>query len=64
LPKRDGRDLARVLANKAAGDEAALDGLWQDSDVPDQVLGFHAQQAVEKRIKSAGRAVRGVRENA
>jgi len=52
LHKRDGRDLSRVLATKAAGDEAALDGLWKDSAVPDEVLGFHAQQAVEKRIKS------------
>lgn len=52
MPKRDGRDLARVLATKAAGDEAALDRLSEDAEVPDEVLGFHAQQAVEKRIKS------------
>jgi len=52
LPKRDGRDLARVLAAKAAGDEAALDALSADANVPDEVVGFHAQQAVEKRLKS------------
>jgi HEPN domain-containing protein len=52
LPKRDGHDLARVLARKAAGDEATLDSLLDDRTVPDEVLGFHAQQAVEKRIKS------------
>jgi HEPN domain-containing protein len=59
LPKRDGHDLARVLATKAAGDEATLDSLLDDRSVPDEVFGFHAQQAVEKRIKSvlAGREV-------
>ena len=52
LPKRDGHDLARVLAGKAAGDEAALENLAEDPDIPDEMVGFHAQQAVEKRIKS------------
>ena len=40
MPKRDGRDLSRVLATKAAGDEAALSGLCKDSGVPDEVLGL------------------------
>ena len=52
MPKRDAHDLARVLAGKAAGDEAALESLAESPDVPDEVVGFHAQQAVEKRIKS------------
>lgn len=59
MPKRDGRDLSRVLATKAAGDEAAFEALHEDSGVPDEVLGFHAQQAVEKRIKSV-LAVHGI----
>lgn len=52
MPRRDGQDLARVLAAKAAGDEAALERLVGDARVPDEVVAFHAQQAVEKRIKS------------
>jgi HEPN domain-containing protein len=37
---------------KAAGDEAALARLVEDEDIPDDVLGFHAQQAVEKLVKA------------
>ncbi len=37
---------------KAAGDEIVLMRLIEDGDVPDDVLGFHAQQAVEKMIKA------------
>jgi hypothetical protein len=43
LPKRDGHDLARALAGKAAGDEAALDALAENPDIPDEMVGFHAQ---------------------
>jgi hypothetical protein len=52
LPKRDARDLARLLLAKAAGDEGALRALLPHHDIPDGVLGFHAQQAVEKRLKA------------
>lgn len=52
MPKRDGTDLARALASKAAADEAVVEKLADDPEVPDDVIGFHAQQAVEKRIKS------------
>lgn len=41
-----------MLARKAAADETVLEKLLDDADVPDEALGFHAQQAVEKRIKS------------
>jgi HEPN domain len=34
------------------GDEIVLVRLIEDGDVPDDVLGFHAQQAVEKMIKA------------
>ena len=37
---------------KADGDESILDGLLEDSDVPDDVLGLHAYQAIEKRLKA------------
>ena len=52
MPRRDLRDLAEVLLTKADGDEAALEALISQAQVPDGVLGFHAQQAVEKRLKA------------
>lgn len=51
LPRPDHRDLAAALVVKAQGDELALTRLL-DSDVPDDILGFHAQQAVEKLLKA------------
>ncbi|MGZ4169642.1 MAG: HEPN domain-containing protein [Solirubrobacteraceae bacterium] len=52
MPNPDARELASLLQRKAAGDEAILGKLLDDSDVPDDALGFHVQQAVEKRMKS------------
>jgi HEPN domain len=49
---RSGDDLAKLLMEKAAGDEKILLRLIDDDDIPDDGLGFHAQQAVEKRIKA------------
>ena len=49
---RSGGDLAQLLMEKAAGDEKILLRLIDDDDIPDDGLGFHAQQAVEKRIKA------------
>ena len=37
---------------KAAGDEAILARLIGDEEIPDDGLGFHAQQAVEKMVKA------------
>lgn len=37
---------------KAAGDEKILLRLIDDEDIPDDGLGFHAQQAVEKMLKA------------
>jgi HEPN domain-containing protein len=45
-------DYARVLLKKAGGDEAAIRKLGSDTDIPDDIIGFHAQQAVEKAIKA------------
>lgn len=63
MPPRDQRDLARVLVERAAGDEALVRRVLDDSDIPDAVVGFHAQQAAEKLIKAvlAARGVRFVR---
>lgn len=45
-------DLARLLLGNASGDLAALTVLIP-SEVDDSILGFHAQQAVEKSLKAA-----------
>jgi HEPN domain-containing protein len=43
---------AERLRRKAAGDEAAMLALLNTPAVPDDVIGFHAQQAVEKLLKA------------
>jgi HEPN domain-containing protein len=43
---------AERLQRKAAGDQEALVVLLSVSSVPDEVIGFHAQQAVEKLLKA------------
>jgi HEPN domain-containing protein len=52
-PKPDLGDLAARFARKAESDEIALDRLADDPDVPDDLIGFHAQQALEKLLKAA-----------
>lgn len=52
-PKHDLRDLAVRFARKAESDEIALDRLADDPDVPDDLIGFHAQQVLEKLLKAA-----------
>lgn len=54
----DGRDLSQVLLQKARGDLAAIRVLLE-GDVGDDVIGFHAQQTVEKALKAV-LAARGV----
>jgi hypothetical protein len=49
---RSGDDLAQLLMEKAAGDEKILFRLIDEDDIPDDGLGFHAQQAVEKMVKA------------
>lgn len=51
LPTRDSGDLARLLLGKADTDLDALEVLI-DSAVDDAILGFHAQQTVEKSLKA------------
>ena len=52
MSKRDKLDVANALLAKAAGDEAGLRALADHSDVPDHVVGFLAQQAIEKSLKA------------
>lgn len=41
-----------VLLRKAKADEFAVEKLAPDPDCADEIIGFHAQQAVEKLIKA------------
>ncbi len=52
MPSPEAHELALLLMGKAQGDESILDKLLDDHDIPDDVLGFHVQQAVEKRLKA------------
>lgn len=52
-PKHDLHDLAARFGRKAHSDEIALEKLADDPDVPDDLIGFHAQQALEKLLKAA-----------
>ena len=57
---RHSRELAEVLLRKAEQDEFALDKLIPDPHSPDEIIGFHTQQAIEKMLKAvlASAAVR------
>ena len=46
------RELAEVLLRKARQDEYALEKLVPDPASADEIVGFHAQQAVEKMLKA------------
>ena len=52
MPSPEAREVALLLVRKAEGDESILDRVLDDLDVPDDVLGFHVQQSIEKRIKA------------
>jgi HEPN domain-containing protein len=52
MTPRSRLDLARVLLARAADDEALVRKVASDSDISDAIVGFHAQQAVEKQIKA------------
>jgi len=54
------RELAELFLRKAGQDEFVLEKLISDVASPEEVIGFHAQQAVEKMLKAvlALRAVR------
>ena len=42
----------RVITISESESESILDRVLDDPDVPDEVLGFHVQQSIEKRIKA------------
>jgi HEPN domain-containing protein len=52
MPQHDRLDLARVLLARAIEDETLVRKASPDTDIADAIVGFHAQQAVEKLIKA------------
>jgi HEPN domain-containing protein len=58
MPESEGHDLARALLRRAGDDALLVRRVLDDLDIADAIVGFHAQQAVEKAIK----AVLAVRE--
>ncbi len=46
------REHAELLLHKAQQDEFALEKLISDPASPDEIIGFHAQQAIEKTLKA------------
>ena len=59
MPKRDGRDLARVIATNAERDAVAVERMAPDREIADEVVGLHAQQAAETYLKAV-LAYRGI----
>jgi HEPN domain-containing protein len=52
LPSPEQIEYAEVLLRKAEGDCTAVSTLLGNEEIADDILGFHAQQAVEKAAKA------------
>jgi len=52
LSERDPQAEALILARKARDDAAAMRELAGNPEISDEIIGFHAQQAVEKWLKA------------
>jgi HEPN domain-containing protein len=52
LPSPEQIEYADVLLRKAEGDLAAVRTLIVREEIPDDIVGFHAQQAAEKAAKA------------
>jgi HEPN domain-containing protein len=52
LPAPEGADLANLLARKAAEDATGVREFAGNSRIADSLIGFHAEQAVEKWLKA------------
>ncbi len=52
MSEREPKAEALVLARKAEDDTKAMQLLAPDSEISDEIIGFHAQQAVEKWLKA------------
>ncbi len=53
------REMAQLLMRKAAQDAFTVRKLVDDPASPEEIIGFHAQQAVEKMLKAV-LALRGI----
>lgn len=58
-PEPEPPELAAILARKANEDAVALREFEGNPEIADSILGFHAQQAIEKWLKAvlAGRGI-------
>jgi HEPN domain-containing protein len=52
-PSPEQIEYAGVLLRRARGDLQACRALADDTDIDDSIIGFHAQQCVEKALKVA-----------
>jgi HEPN domain-containing protein len=50
--RREPADLAALYAKKAQNDATAAREFADNSEISDEIIGFHAQQAVEKWLKA------------
>lgn len=50
--RREPADLAALYAKKASNDAAAAREFANNAEISDEIIGFHAQQAVEKWLKA------------
>jgi HEPN domain-containing protein len=63
LPKPDLAETSRILLKKAEEDATAVRQFAGNPEIADSIIGFHAQQAVEKWLKAVT-AAGGVRHSA
>ena len=52
MSERDPRAEAEVLVRKANDDANAMRLLAPDAEISDEIIGFHAQQSIEKWLKA------------
>ena len=53
MPTPEQIEVAELLAEKAGGDLLVAKKLEPYTDIDDDAIGFHAQQAVEKALKAS-----------
>jgi len=52
LSRREPAELGALYARKASNDATAAREFANNSEISDEIIGFHAQQAVEKWLKA------------
>ena len=51
-PERDFAETSRILVQKAEEDATGVREFAANAEIADSIIGFHAQQAVEKWLKA------------